>query len=265
MQNPSSHEDNPPNPESKESLSRDNKFREEQSSNIEAENVQNAGSETNATSTVRFEPPDIKNEKTPVVNPPTRSLGATSRERKVPSTQIGRVLGFAGLGANLAYGAVQDGLTSFFRSDNASSSKHMMNERNAEVLAAGLCRMRGAALKLGQMLSIQDETVIPPYLQTALDRVRAGADYMPRHQLERVLRTELGADWIKKFREFDFIPMAAASIGQVHRAILPDGTPVALKIQYPGVANSIESDLNNLMTLMKVIFPNTIQNTSVFR
>lgn len=63
-----------------------------------------------------------------------------------------------------------------------------MSERSAETLAAGLCRMRGAALKLGQMLSIQDETVIPPHVQAALDRVRSGADYMPRHQLENVLK-----------------------------------------------------------------------------
>ena len=161
-------------------------------------------------------------------------------------------MGFAGLGANLAYGAVRDSVSSLFRPDPTNSTSRMMNERNAEVLAAGLCRMRGAALKLGQMLSIQDETVIPPYLQAALDRVRAGADYMPRHQLENVLQKELGGDWMKMFAEFDFMPIAAASIGQVHRAVLLDGTIVAMKIQYPGVAMSIESDLNNLMTLMKV-------------
>eukprot|EP00210_Caulerpa_lentillifera_P004148 g3954.t1 len=178
-----------------------------------------------------------------------RSLGANSQERRVPSTPVGRVLGFAGMGANLAYGALQDSITSLFTNTNSTK---LISERNAEVLASGLCRMRGAALKLGQMLSIQDETVIPTHLQIALDRVRAGADYMPQYQLEKVMKYELGENWTEQFSEFDFKPMAAASIGQVHRAKLHNGSIVAMKIQYPGVAQSIHSDLNNLMRLMKV-------------
>jgi aarF domain-containing kinase len=90
-----------------------------------------------------------------------------------------------------------------------------MTEDNAERLANALCRMRGAALKLGQMISIQDENVLPPQFQAALERVRAGADVMPRRQLEKVLREQLGADWESRVAEFDFNPMAAASIGQV--------------------------------------------------
>ena len=94
--------------------------------------------------------------------------------------------------------------------------------------------MRGAALKIGQMLSIQDETVLPPEIQSALERVRAGADVMPRWQLEKQLTSQLGVDWVKQVAEFDWEPKAAASIGQVHSARLWDGRQVAMKVQYPG-------------------------------
>ena len=90
-----------------------------------------------------------------------------------------------------------------------------LTENNAERLANALCRMRGAALKLGQMLSIQDENVLPPQFQAALERVRAGADVMPRRQLEGVLVAELGPHWRAGVAEFDYQPLAAASIGQV--------------------------------------------------
>lgn len=130
-----------------------------------------------------------------------------------------------------------------------------MSERNAQVLADGLCRMRGAALKLGQMLSMQDETILPAPVQAALERVRAGADAMPEWQLERAMTAALGPGWRDKLAEFDPEPMAAASIGQVHRGVLvPDlgGEEVAIKVQYPGVADSIQSDIANLGRLLRL-------------
>jgi len=75
---------------------------------------------------------------------------------------------------------------------------------------------------------------------------------MPEKQLEKVLREQLGVDWRKNFQVFETKPIAAASIGQVHKAVLIDGTVVAVKIQYPGVAESIESDIDNLMRLLNM-------------
>ncbi len=219
------------------------------------------------------------------------------REKRVPSTPLERVVGFAGVGARIALGTAGDAIKSWFsfggskpaaatvaatnsqtpasadaksaspssidqkigssKSTPASASGTapptgvIMSEANAERLAAGLCRMRGAALKIGQMLSIQDESMVPPQFQAVLDRVRDQADVMPRRQLEQVLRAELGgSDWISKVKEFDPKPIAAASIGQVHRAVLHDGRTVAMKIQYPGVAESINSDIENLSRLI---------------
>uniref|UniRef100_A0A7S0VAZ4 ABC1 atypical kinase-like domain-containing protein n=1 Tax=Polytomella parva TaxID=51329 RepID=A0A7S0VAZ4_9CHLO len=203
------------------------------------------------------------------INPPTPtpSHGRRQfRERKVPSSQIGRALGFAGMGARILAGAVSDrvsravfgagstGSQSEASGDSDSSSSQqssfLLSPAGAERLADALCRLRGAALKLGQMLSIQDENVLPPALAAALERVRAGADVMPRSQLRQVLEEELGVGWEGRLQSFEWDPIAAASIGQVHCATLLDGTKIAMKVQYPAVAKSIESDVDNIVTLV---------------
>ncbi|KAL0420195.1 UNVERIFIED_CONTAM: protein ABC transporter 1, mitochondrial [Sesamum radiatum] len=177
------------------------------------------------------------------------------RERRVPSTPFSRAIGFAGLGAGLAWGTLQESAKRImFGTPNSKNDQHalspFLSERNAERLALALCRMRGAALKLGQMLSIQDESLVPAPILAALDIVRQGADRMPRNQLNQVLDAELGSNWSYKLMSFDYEPMAAASIGQVHRAVTKDGLEVAVKIQYPGVADSIESDIENVKLLL---------------
>lgn len=174
-------------------------------------------------------------------------------ERRVPSSPFARVAGFSGLAARMVAGAAVENISAVFSGQSASK----ISDANAERLADALCRMRGAALKLGQMLSLQDEGYLPPALAQALDKVRQGADYMPKTQLYAQLEKQLGEKWRERFLDFDDIPLAAASIGQVHQARLVDGTDVAVKIQYPGVAESIESDLDNLRTLVLMvnIFP----------
>lgn len=129
-----------------------------------------------------------------------------------------------------------------------------ISEAQAERLAEGLCRMRGAALKIGQMLSLSDDTMIPPQIAKALERVRTQADVMPKRQFDKVMTNEFGNDWREKFGGINFedAPVAAASIGQVHRTVLPDGRMCAVKVQYPGVAESITSDINNLKTLLSI-------------
>ncbi|GJN93891.1 hypothetical protein Rhopal_006950-T1 [Rhodotorula paludigena] len=99
--------------------------------------------------------------------------------------------------------------------------------------------MRGAALKLGQFLSIQDTKQLPPQVEAVLQRVQNSANYMPEWQTERVLAQNLGTDWRSHFSEFDMRPFAAASIGQV-----------AVKVQFPGVRESITSDIGTLRWLL---------------
>ena len=170
------------------------------------------------------------------------------RERSVPSSQMQRVIGFGSLAASMGIGALSENVTNFFSNNKPSQG---ISDANAERLAEALCRLRGAALKLGQMLSIQDsEGLLPESLAKALERVRQSADYMPEAQLQEQLSMQLGETWKDRFLSFETIPLAAASIGQVHRARLLDGTDVVVKVQYPGVAMSISSDLNNLKLLV---------------
>lgn len=123
---------------------------------------------------------------------------------------------------------------------------------NAKRVADRLSHLRGAAMKLGQMISMDAGDLLPPELATILATLRNQAYRMPPQQLDRVLKAEWGSDWRRRFARFDASPIAAASIGQVHRATLPDGRVLAIKVQYPGVRESIAADVDNVATLLRV-------------
>ncbi|KAI7550849.1 ABC1-domain-containing protein, partial [Hortaea werneckii] len=171
------------------------------------------------------------------------------RESRVPSSRFGRLWQYSGLATSMAFGAVGE---SFRRLGGAATSGSLMlSEGNMNRLVAKLSRMRGAALKLGQMISFQDSKVLPPAINTVLQRVQDSADYMPPSQRNQVLVQNLGENWRDLFSHFEEKPFAAASIGQVHKGTLAsNGKAVAVKVQYPGVRNSIDSDLNNLSLLL---------------
>jgi predicted unusual protein kinase regulating ubiquinone biosynthesis (AarF/ABC1/UbiB family) len=133
---------------------------------------------------------------------------------------------------------------------DAASALH--SPANARVLAQRLSQMRGAAMKLGQMLSLESADLLPPAFSEALASLRASADTMPPSQLRRVLGREFGKGWEERFERFDLEPIAAASIGQVHAVRTRDGRELALKVQYPGVARSIDSDVDNVAALLQV-------------
>ena len=171
-------------------------------------------------------------------------------ERAVPSTTIGRAFGFGTMAAGMAFGLARNWAGQAMGGGGPDAKGGtLLDTAGAEKLAAGLARMRGAALKLGQMLSLQDEASLPPAVSEALARVRHQADIMPQKQLMAVMQEQLGAEWRSVFGDWSERPIAAASIGQVHRATV-NGRDVAVKVQYPGVADSIDSDLNNLERLL---------------
>lgn len=163
----------------------------------------------------------------------------------------------SGLAAGLGIGAIGEITKRTLgyqdpKSDSGLIKNPLLSEANANRIVETLCKVRGAALKIGQMLSLMDETIISPELQRIFERVRQSADFMPTWQMEQVMRQELCDNWKDKFELFETKPFAAASIGQVHRGVLKDGTEVAIKIQYPGVADGIESDIKNLTSVLKV-------------
>ncbi|XP_012538251.1 atypical kinase COQ8B, mitochondrial isoform X2 [Monomorium pharaonis] len=199
--------------------------------------------------------------KTKLLVRPKQCLSPTAKERKVPSTRLQRMISFGTLGIGLSFGTAVGytrkilGLKEQSIGDTVDST--FLTKANAERIVSTLCKVRGAALKIGQILSIQDDTIINPELQKIFERVRQSADFMPKWQVEKVLAEELGHDWRNKLLFFEDKPFAAASIGQVHHGTLLNKQDVAIKIQYPGVAAGIQSDIKNLIDIMKIgnIFP----------
>lgn len=127
-----------------------------------------------------------------------------------------------------------------------------MTPANAAKLTRQLSQMRGAAMKMGQMLSMEAADIMPAEVAAILARLRDNADVMPPQQLKKALTVGLGPGFMKRFRRFDIRPIAAASIGQVHRAQTLDGHDIVLKVQYPGIRDSIDSDVRNLGALLKM-------------
>lgn len=170
---------------------------------------------------------------------------------RVPSGRAERLAKIGWLAGRMALGAAAEGARRLGRVE-VSRGHVLLTAANARRLAGSLSSMRGAAMKLGQLLSLESEDFLPPEAALALANLRDAADAMPSSQLHRVLREAWGSGWEGNFRSFDFEPIAAASIGQVHTATTTDGRELALKIQYPGVARSIDSDVDNLATALRM-------------
>jgi predicted unusual protein kinase regulating ubiquinone biosynthesis (AarF/ABC1/UbiB family) len=181
------------------------------------------------------------------------SAKTSRRPSRVPTSRLGRLFRFGLIAGELAVGGLVEGMRRLGGTGSADAVSAFLNARNARKLAESLSHLRGAAMKVGQLLSLQGEDLLPPEFVEALAILRAGANPMPVAQLRRLLGREYGRGWTRYFAEFDFEPIAAASIGQVHRAITVDGRVLALKIQYPGVGHSINSDVDNVAVLLRLV------------
>jgi predicted unusual protein kinase regulating ubiquinone biosynthesis (AarF/ABC1/UbiB family) len=179
----------------------------------------------------------------------------TGRIRR--TAQVGSVIGSEGM----RYAGTRARNVARSREDAASAleARHM---EAAERMVDTLGRMKGAAMKIGQLASFIDTEFLPPeyreLYQDRLAELRTSAPPMPWSKVQRVLREEWAEPCDELFAEFDREASAAASIGQVHRAKLPDGRPVAVKIQYPGVGDAIRADLQNagmILRLAKALAP----------
>lgn len=183
-----------------------------------------------------------------------------SRYRKVPSKRLSRLASFGQIAGGVAGGMLAEGARRLVRGEAPRLSDLLLTPANATRVADQLSRLRGAAMKLGQMISLDAGDVLPRELTEILARLRDSAHFMPPAQLERVLTAQWGAGWRSRFKTFEARPIAAASIGQVHRATLPDGQVLAIKVQYPGIANSIDADVDNVATLLRMssLLPSTL-------
>jgi aarF domain-containing kinase len=177
---------------------------------------------------------------------------APTRKSSVPASRLGRLLGFGLAATELVLGGLVGGMRGTGTAGSRGTRGAFLNASNARRFAERLAHLRGAAMKLGQLLSLEGDDLLPPEFARALAVLRAGANAMPAAQLARVLTREYGSKWERRFAAFDPEPIAAASIGQVHRARAADGRELAIKIQYPGVARSIASDVDNVAALLRL-------------
>ncbi|WP_435974149.1 ABC1 kinase family protein [Streptomyces sp. Qhu_M48] len=133
-----------------------------------------------------------------------------------------------------------------------------LQQRTAEQLFKVLGELKGGAMKFGQALSVFEsalpEEIAGPY-RAALTKLQDAAPPMPTRTVHAVLEERLGAEWRELFLEFEDKPAAAASIGQVHRAVWHDGREVAVKVQYPGAGEALLSDLTQLSRFARLLGP----------
>jgi predicted unusual protein kinase regulating ubiquinone biosynthesis (AarF/ABC1/UbiB family) len=193
----------------------------------------------------------------------TDPLEPEEQEGRIPTSRFGRS---ARLGTALGTQATRYAGTAaanVVRSDEKAQehleSRHL---ETALKMASVLGEMKGAAMKIGQMASFIDVDFLPPeyreIYQERLSKLRTSAPAMPWDEVHYILEDEYEKPPDQVFAEIEHEAFAAASIGQVHRATLHDGTRVAVKVQYPGIADALESDLANagmIMRLAKVLAP----------
>jgi predicted unusual protein kinase regulating ubiquinone biosynthesis (AarF/ABC1/UbiB family) len=156
------------------------------------------------------------------------------------------------MAAGIAGSMVAEGARQIAQGKLPKVSDLLLTPANARRIADELAKLRGAAMKVGQLLSMESGDLLAPALAEILGRLRSDARSMPKTQVMNVLLANWGSGWEKQFKHFSFTPLAAASIGQVHRAQTLDGRDLAIKIQYPGVRESIDSDVDNVAGLLRL-------------
>ena len=188
-----------------------------------------------------------------------------SKGLRVPSGRLSRITRFGNMATGIAGSMLLDGAKQLVSGHKPSVSELLMTPANALRVTLQLGQMRGAAMKLGQLVSMDTGEFLPSELTDIFARLRADAQHMPPGQLSMVLTRHWGKDWRRQFIRFDDKPIAAASIGQVHRALTRDNQDVAIKVQYPGVRRSIDSDVDNVATLLRLstVLPKTLDITTL--
>ncbi len=179
-------------------------------------------------------------------------MSKPSSGRPVPSGRLSRVGRLGGMAGRIAGSMLTTGASAWLKGKRPGLSDLLLTPANISRITDQLATMRGAAMKVGQIISMDSGEFLPKELADILARLREDAEPMPEQQLVDVLKKSWGKDWRDRLLYFSFAPIASASIGQVHKAITPEGRMMAVKVQYPGVRDSIDSDVDNVATLIRM-------------
>ena len=177
---------------------------------------------------------------------------SVSRSLPIPKGRIERASIFGKIAIRFASSIAFDGARDFIVGRSPSLKDLLIQEKNILTFIKELAKLRGAALKVGQLISLEANDLLPEKFSTMLNDLRNKNFHMPNYQLGEVLRESYGDNFLDKFSYFSETPIAAASIGQVHKCNY-GGKDLILKIQYPKIRESIESDINNIRLLTKNI------------
>lgn len=179
-------------------------------------------------------------------------MNKKSDEAKIPKGRVSRFAKLGGMASKIAGNVVAKGVTEFAKGNRPKLKDLLLTPGNIIRVADQLAQMRGAAMKVGQLISMDAGDVLPEELTELLARLRSDAKSMPQQELAELLDQQWGESWQDKFIQFPMQPIAAASIGQVHKVITQDLKRLAIKIQYPGIKQSINSDVDNVAGLIKL-------------
>ncbi len=176
---------------------------------------------------------------------------------KIPTSRVGRTARIGSLAAGQAIRQAGTRAANVTRSkDGRTAALERRHVEAAEQIVAALGTMKGAAMKIGQVMSFLDLGLVPEEhrgeFQRKLAELRDAAPTVTFKDMRKVIEEELDDPLSEMFEDFDTTPIAAASIGQVYRATLPGGRPVAVKVQYPGVAAAVRADMQNLGLILRL-------------
>jgi predicted unusual protein kinase regulating ubiquinone biosynthesis (AarF/ABC1/UbiB family) len=177
---------------------------------------------------------------------------------KIPTSRVGRTARIGSLAASQAIRQAGTRAANVARDEEGrSAALERRHIEAAEQIVEALGTMKGAAMKVGQVLSFLDTGLVPEEyreeFQRKLGALRDAAPTVTFGQMRKVIESELGDRLSDVFQDFDTEPIAAASIGQVYRAVLLDGSEVAVKVQYPGVAAAVRADMSNLGLILRLV------------
>ena len=180
-----------------------------------------------------------------------KNLHNENNAKRLPVSSLVRSTLSTGLLLRLGFNTSQNLFSDIITLKKPDLRSALVSKKNVTATVNTLKNLRGAAMKFGQLMSMDESIILSPDLAAVFAQLRSSGYSMTPSQLKKILNQNWGAGWLRNFKHFEVRPFAAASIGQVHKATLKSGEIVAIKVQFPGVRQSIDNDLSSLKFIMK--------------